>query len=522
MKFSVPRNILYMIVVTMLLDIINQIQVLTFSTLAEVVGEMNNHTLVNHFGLEPTKASISLMNSIMTTTNDAGNALGILFLVPIADTRGRKYVAAYIRFAITFATAICQLLATIFQASEVYLLGQLILGSHYCLRTFVSPIYILECAPDNCRGFASTVLIFSFVFAKLIMFSVASPNVLGTSSLWFIFPLFAMISSVAVLCLTVRLPESPKWLVQQNRIREAKEAIQFYHGQNYNLHEVLTSAIKEKSLTEEKKLTLRQVWENETLREALKILLAVLIFLEFDTSYVISTYTLLLHKTAGFSVIAAMNINLIVTIILLPTKFMGTFILDAFGRRPTMLIAGTMHVTKSVLMLLDETIIYFSSSSLLTEIIYVVVESLAAIVPATGVHSIRVLFVSELFPPAAKTAVGQAMLFTSMAIGTPILSIFPIINSIFPPVFFIPFVISQVILGIYLFRHLPETKGRAVYDIIESFDREVGSRSASIFDEKSPLIRDRARTLAAKRNSILNTPRTRALTFDHKFILPKN
>ncbi|EGT29919.1 hypothetical protein CAEBREN_31396 [Caenorhabditis brenneri] len=292
MKFSVPRNILYMIVVTMLLDIINQIQVLTFSTLAEVVGEMNNHTLVNHFGLQPTKA----------------------------------------RFAITFATAICQLLATLFQASEVYLLGQLILGSHYCLRTFVSAIYILECAPDNCRD------------------------------------------------------------------------------------EVLTSTIKEKSLTEEKKLTLRQVWENETLREALKILLAVLIFLEFDTSYVISTYTLLLHKTAGFSVIAAMNINLIVTIVLLPTKCMGTFILDAFGRRPTMMIAGTMQFVEHD----------------------VVVESLAAIVPATGVHSIRVLFVSELFPPAAKTAVGQA------------------------------------------------------------------------------------RTLAAKRNSILNTPRTRALTFDHKFILSKN
>uniref|UniRef100_A0A1I7UAE6 MFS domain-containing protein n=1 Tax=Caenorhabditis tropicalis TaxID=1561998 RepID=A0A1I7UAE6_9PELO len=68
---------------------------------------------------------------------------------------------------------------------------------------------------------------------------------------------------------------------------------------------------------------------------------------------------------------------------------------------------------------------------------YIVVESLLALVPATGANSLRILLVSELFPPSARTAVGQA------------------------------------------------------------------------------------RTVAVKRNSILNTPRTRALTFDHKFI-PEN
>uniref|UniRef100_A0A1I7UAE7 MFS domain-containing protein n=1 Tax=Caenorhabditis tropicalis TaxID=1561998 RepID=A0A1I7UAE7_9PELO len=152
---------------------------------------------------------------------------------------------------------------------------------------------------------------------------------------------------------------------------------------------------------------------------------------------------------------------------------------------------------------------------------YIVVESLLALVPATGANSLRILLVSELFPPSARTAVGQAMMFFSLGISSPIISLFPIINSIFPPIFYVPFVISQLFFGIYLYRHMPETRGRAVYDIIESLDRDVGFRAASVFEEKLPLIRDRARTVAVKRNSILNTPRTRALTFDHKFI-PEN
>ncbi|PIC17690.1 hypothetical protein B9Z55_023846 [Caenorhabditis nigoni] len=82
-------------------------------------------------------------------------------------------------------------------------------------------------------------------------------------------------------------------------------------------------------------------------------------------------------------------------------------------------------------------------------------------------------------------------MFGSMLINTPIVSVFPIVNSIFPPIFFVPFVFTQVVFGIYLYRHMPETRGLAVYDIIESMDKEVESRAASIIDEKLPLIRNR-------------------------------
>lgn len=130
-------------------------------------------------------------------------------------------------------------------------------------------------------------------------YSVASPNVLGKETTWFIFPLTVLIrwgqtrdrqqtwliasSSVIIFCLNARLPESPKWLVRQNRMEEAATAIKFYQGKecalsmkseepmcsNYALlGEIMTSYIKEKNLTVEDQISMREVWRNNTLREA--------------------------------------------------------------------------------------------------------------------------------------------------------------------------------------------------------------------------------------------------------------
>ncbi|CAP22452.2 Protein CBG01151 [Caenorhabditis briggsae] len=536
MKFSVPKNILFLIFGFLILDTINQSQVLVFSSLAEIIQEMNNHTLTTHFGIEPTATRLAFMNSAMTSVEEVGGIFAILCLFPLADTKGRKFVAVYVRIAITLLVGSCQFLAAVFQASEVFLLGQMILGSHYSIRHFTSIMYILECTPDNCRGFAGTFLVFDYVLAKLFMFTAASPSLLGTTSSWFIFPLVTMISSVAVLFFLLRFPESPKWLVQQNRIQEAKNSIKIYHGRNCEIEQVVTSMIKEKNLTDEEKLTLRQIWENETLRQvelaflwrcihvriqAFKILMALLIFNVFDTTMVLSVYTILLHKEAGFTVQMTMNITLILTFITVPTKFFGTFMLDGLGRRPTLLIAGVMEYMKSSLLLTTQTIIYFVGSSLLTQILYVISEFLNAIVPATGVHTIRILFVTELFPPSARTAVAQALMFGGMILSTPITTLFPIIDSIFPPIYYFPFVIVQLIFGVYLYRHLPETRGKSVYEIIESMDNEVGSRAPTISTEKTPLLRDRATTHAIRRASILNTPRTRALTIHQSLLSMK-
>lgn len=41
--------------------------------------------------------SVGVLNSIFAVTHETGNALAIIFLLPVADSRGRKFMAVYLR-----------------------------------------------------------------------------------------------------------------------------------------------------------------------------------------------------------------------------------------------------------------------------------------------------------------------------------------------------------------------------------------------------------------------------------------
>lgn len=521
MCFSVPSNILFLLFCFLLLDILDEILLSTFSTIAEVISEMNNHTLISHYGIEPDQSNISFLTSLYTLSLTSGTFVSIFVFLPTAETKGRRFVTIYYRLVLIFFAAVFQLFSFFFQASEFYLVSQFVIGIEHPLRTFLTILFITECAPDKNRGFASTALIFATVFGRGLLFSFGSPEFFGRANTWFVFPLFVMISSLALFALTYRLQESPKWLTCQNRMEEAKRSIEFYHGNDCSLDEVVMTMVKEKNLTNESQVSFRQVFGDITLREALFLLFSNTFFFLLDSTSIQAVYTVPLHKDAGFTVQETMNINLILTIIFFPTKFIGTFIIDTLGRRPVMFVAGVICLSKSVLMVLTQSVIYFIGSSLLTKIMYVGVEVLTGAIPATGVTSLHILFVAELFPPSARTPVAQVMIIAAVIVDTPMLTLFPFIYSYFSPVFFLPFVISQIVFGTYLYRHMPETKGRPVCDIIESLEQTVTSRAQSLLEEKTPLIRERARTLAIKRNSILNTSRTRAATYDQT-IIPKN
>ncbi|EFO82425.1 hypothetical protein CRE_00910 [Caenorhabditis remanei] len=514
MKFSIPPNLLYMLFCFLLMDLINQITQLTFPTLAETINVMNNHTLISHYGIDPTPANIAFLNSIITSSTTVGMIFSLFVFVPMAETKGRKYTVIYFRFIITLGTSLCHLMSALFQSTELFVLGQILNGLQLPLRMFVTMLYITECAPDKYRGTYVEIV----TTTTSSTFSVATPNLLGKENTWFIFPLTVLICSIGNFAMAARLPESPKWLVRRNRMDEAARSIKFYHGENCSLNDVMTSFIKEKNLTKEDRISIRQVWENDTMREALKVLCAVSLFLILDSGAVQGTYTVLLHKTAGFTVQETMNIKLILAVAFFPTRFVGTYIIEALGRRPVMFIAGVIVYSKTWLMLATQFVIFFTGPSLLTKIMYVSVECLADSTLATGVASLGVLFIAELFPPSARTSVAQALILVTMVINLPIIAAFPIFYSLFEPGYFFIHVFSQIFFGSYLYKHMPETKGRAVYDIIESMDQEVASRSVSFIEEKTPLIRKRSSTLAFKRNSILNTSRTRALTFDHGLI----
>ncbi|EFO82672.1 hypothetical protein CRE_00908 [Caenorhabditis remanei] len=478
MKIPVPKRILYLLVCLSLFDLSAEILAQTFPILADTIRAMNNLTLINHYGIIPTDTSISVLNSLITSSETVGTLLSLLFVIPLAETKGRKYLVIYIRSALTMLTAVCQIFSAFFQATEFYILSQLFYGLQHPLRSFLTFMYVTECAPDKNRGFACTTLLILNGIVKMIMLPIASPSVFGKSDTWFVFPLTALISNLLILVPVSKLPESPKWLVCQNRMTEAKESVEYYHGKDcfsskrtyYGKFEklfisggVLMSLLKEKNLTVESHVTLNQVWENDTLREVEGC---------FDATS--QTFFFRVSKCCLPFCFSSFWIRLMFNQCTLSSY---TKVWDSLFKR----------YFASWIVLITQLIVFFVGPSLLTKIMYVSMESIGQISSNTGVAILRILFITELFPPSARTSVSQAMLFATLAMNSSLMSSFPVLFSFFPPGFFMPFVVTQLIFGVYMYKHMPETKGRTVCDIIESMDENVMSRvkiSTLTYDQK--------------------------------------
>ncbi|CAI5455405.1 unnamed protein product [Caenorhabditis angaria] len=488
-----------------------------YGTLPIPISSVINSTLLR-YDLVPDSLSSSIITAAMNGSGSIGGIIGIFFLLPLADTKGRKFVSVKIRSFCGVFGSVSFLLSALLGSAEFYCLAEIFLGSQITLRVITTAIYISECSPDQHRGFATFSLMLTDSLAGIVMYSIASPNILGTPERWFVFPLLTLIISIVCFLLTRNIPESPKWLVGQNRLEEASESIKYYH-EIEDIDDVLDSMIREKHLTVSEKISIKQVWSDETMREAFKIVTCVYVFMMFTPSMAENLYSMQLHTDAGLSIDQTLQVTLILNIIFVPGLLFGTVFVDKIGRRRIVMIAGFVMIFKTWLMS-GTVIISMIQPSLLTTILILICDVLNRIQLSTGLLSVGPLLLSEIFPPSARTVVAQNMAVLTLFTFVPFIVFFPIIRNFFLPAFYVPFMISQPLMLLYLYRHLPETKQRAVCDIIESLDYEVASRHATlIMDEKAPLLRKRPLLQPSpnRRRSLLKFT-NRASSMDKTFV----
>ncbi|CAB3410488.1 unnamed protein product [Caenorhabditis bovis] len=495
-KLGISLNLLYIITIYSVLGLYLQIQNLIFPTVPQCLEAMHNHTLKYHYGIEPTKQLVSFMNSSMMLGSGIVLLISIFTILPIAETKGRKFVCVYLRFFVGFFTNFLMLVASIIQASELYMIGE-IFATVMVPIVYVTFVYIGECAPDAKRGFASTSLAVCGVVAHLLMYSTSSPSLLGAPDTWFVYPFVCFLGSIALFVTTVGLPESPKWLVRVGNNETARQAIRFYHGTDCDIDEVLVSMIREKNLTRANQLTLRQIWNDDTLREALKLIIVFQIYNSTSPIVVERSYTILLQTSLGLTIQEALNLNLLIVIAMFPARFIAPLLIDKIGRRALLFFAALIMYFKLFVMLVAQTLAFFFGGSLLTKLLVYLSESLSEIYASIMTIAIAALLISELFPPSARTAVFKLYMIAGIVSTAPLTLIFPIINVVFPPAFYIPIIVIQPIIIIYLYRYLPETKAKPIADIVSDFDNAVSSRASSICMENTPLLRKRAMTLQA-------------------------
>jgi MFS family permease len=178
--------------------------------------------------------------------------LGALFIAaPLIQRLGRKKPIA-IGSAILLVGVILQAAA---QNYGTFVAGRFLIGFGNTIQTTACPILISELSHPSQRtqmvGIMNSTGSLGQLIAAWVTFGTAS--VVGSWS-WRLPSALQAVSSLFQMSLCIFVPESPRWLVEHNRVTEAREILRKYHAEGDNDSPLLEFEVSEieKTIEEEK------------------------------------------------------------------------------------------------------------------------------------------------------------------------------------------------------------------------------------------------------------------------------
>jgi len=393
-----------------------------------------------------------------------GCILGPLLGGSISDWLGRRRTLAVtaLVFALgTIATVVAQNTAEFDVARFV---GGLGVG----LASVVSPMYISEIAPSHLRGRLVTVNQLAIMVGAL--FSIVVAYFLSFSASWrMMFATELLPVALFLIGLTV-MPESPRWLVYQQRLKEAEEV----------LRRIYDSAGAERELDlihasiGEARVRMRELFA-PGLRRALLIGVTLALLQQFTGVSPVISYMPIIFEQAGFR---SPSTAILQTVIVMAWSFLCTLVafwlVDRAGRRP-LLLTGTLGMGTGMLLM------GLSFELKLPGISVVAIMMLSMAFYVTSLAPLTWLIMSEIFPTRLR---GRAMAFSSAFLWLanfastqtlPSLSAF--MQNRFRSIAGVFWLFAIICAGAFFFtwRFVPETKGRSLEEIGQSWESPADS-----------------------------------------------
>jgi SP family sugar:H+ symporter-like MFS transporter len=223
----------------------------------------------------------------------------------------------------------------------------------------IAPAYIAEIAPARIRGRLGSLqqlaIVVGIFIALLVDYLIAaaaggskSKLALGLEAWRWMF-LAMTVPAVAYGLLTLRIPESPRYLVRQGRLDEARRVLREVLG-NVNLDQKLAQirqtlgrASRERGFADLRGPTLGLlpiVWVG----------IGLSVFQQFVGINVIFYYSSVLWQSVGFSESDSLIITVITSVVNVATTLIAIASIDRFGRKPLLIVGSVgMAVTLAVL-----------------------------------------------------------------------------------------------------------------------------------------------------------------------------
>lgn len=258
-----------------------------------------------------------------------GAVIGALVSSHLAHKRGRKPTLVIIAAIFVIGALWCSLAPNPVLLS----IGRLVLGFAVG-GTLTAPTYVAEVAPKHYRG----RLVLCFQVAIGVGILIASVVGASESIPWRWSIGIAAIPAAIMLCLLLRLPESPRWLVMHGCLDDARRVLERVRPAGYDseteLREMLHTVQAEKTARTSGWPGLRQTW----VRPAVILGCGYAMFTQLSGIEMIVYYSPTILTDNGIPTSTALQVSVGLGLSYLLAQLVGQSIIDKVGRRRLVLI----------------------------------------------------------------------------------------------------------------------------------------------------------------------------------------
>ena len=392
-----------------------------------------------------------------------GCMIGVIFAGFLSDKFGRKKVlilSAILFFISAVGSSIPNNLIQ-------FVLARLIGGVGVGIASMLSPMYISEIAPAKIRGTLVTLYQLAIVIGINLVYYInlqiaSSGDAQWNLDIgWRIMLASEVIPALLFFIMLFFIPESPRWLASKGKIDRAKAIIEKINGQNKSAE--LLNEIQD-SFKEEKGSIL--ILFTSGLRMAIVVGVFLAFFSQITGINAIIYYAPEIFKNIGFGADSAMFQTVIIGTVNTIFTFVAIAFIDKYGRR-TLLLWG---ISGMIICLGGVGLMFHFELSSGPWLLLFILGFIASFAMSLG--PIPWVLISEIFPTKFR-GVAMSISILMVWIGVVLITqLTPILlESVGGAFTFWIFMFNAIVLIIFTYIMIPETKGKTLEEIAKMWKK---------------------------------------------------
>ena len=409
-----------------------------------------------------------LTAGVVTSSLLFGAASGAFLFGRVSDAWGRRLTIISLSLVFLVGTIACALAPEL----GVMVAGRVALGIAVGGASTVVPVYLAELAPYEIRGSLAGRNEVMIAVGALAAFAVNAVigNVWGhIDGVWRVMLAICAIPAIALFFGMLRMPESPRWLVEKGRTAEALAVLKTVRSEERAVAELADIEVVSRKAREQKTTGLKAILENKWLRRILIIGTGVAVFQQLTGINTIVYYGQTVLVEAGFDESAALIANVVPGAIGVIGSIVSIYMMDRVNRR-TMFLSGYALITVCHVMIGLASVMFPLGNPARPYVILVLVVLFVGSMQ-TFLNVATWVILSEMFPLHMR-GLGIGISVFCMWIANALLGLFfpSLVDVIGLTGSFFMLAVFNLIAFVFMLKLLPETRGRTLESIEEGVE----------------------------------------------------